>query len=137
MLSLATDGVIGAITCRSTHRSPYPPQGPIALARQVRYPVRHPLGIAVVELERTRGPRRELFGGTVPALHPREYRKLVLAVRYLVTNEKLARGHQSRLADHFDISRQRVNQIVTRERLRKLRVTPASASPDGTDAIIH
>ena len=70
----------------------------------------------------------------MPALDPAQYRKLVLAIRYLVTNDKLARGHQSRLADHFDVSRQRVNQIVTRERRRKLRLVAAdhvvAASPD-------
>ena len=61
----------------------------------------------------------------MPALDPAQYRKLVLAIRYLVSNDKLARGHQSRLADHFDVSRQRVNQIVSRERRRKLRLVAA------------
>ena len=57
----------------------------------------------------------------------------MLAVRYLVTNNKLARGHQARLADHFDVSRQRVNQIVNRERLRKLRLATGGAGAERAD----
>ena len=46
-------------------------------------------------------------------------RKLRTAVRYLVANESLERGHQSRLAEHFDVSRQRVHQVVNQERRRR------------------
>ena len=40
-------------------------------------------------------------------------------MRYLVANESLERGHQSRLAEHFDVSRQRVHQVVNQERRRR------------------
>jgi len=46
-------------------------------------------------------------------------RKLRTAVRYLVANDSLERGHQSRLAEHFDVSRQRVHQVVNQERKRR------------------
>jgi hypothetical protein len=45
--------------------------------------------------------------------------KLRIAVRYLVAKDVLERGHQSRLAEHFDISRQRVHQVVNQERARR------------------
>jgi hypothetical protein len=31
----------------------------------------------------------------------------------------MERGHQSRLAEHFDVSRQRVHQVVNQERRRR------------------
>jgi hypothetical protein len=45
--------------------------------------------------------------------------KLRVAVRYLISKDVLERGHQSRLAEHFDISRQRVHQVVNQERARR------------------
>ena len=45
--------------------------------------------------------------------------KLRVAVRYLIARDVLERGHQSRLAEHFDISRQRVHQVVNQERARR------------------
>jgi len=45
--------------------------------------------------------------------------KLRIAVRYLIRNDALARGHQSRLAEHFGFSRQRVSQIVGAELARQ------------------
>jgi hypothetical protein len=71
-------------------------------------------------------------GGPMPVLDGKRYRALTLAIRYLVTNDKLARGHQAQLAQHFDVSRQRVNQIVTRERIRKLNL--ASGHPTQLDS---
>ena len=53
---------------------------------------------------------------------PERLQKLRIAVRYLLTGDTLARGHQTRLAEHFDVSRQRVHQVVQEERLKKLRV---------------
>jgi DNA-binding transcriptional regulator LsrR (DeoR family) len=49
---------------------------------------------------------------------PERAEKLRVAVRYLLEKKTLRRGHQSRLAEHFGISRQRVNQIVDEERAR-------------------
>lgn len=46
-------------------------------------------------------------------------KKLRIAVRYLVARDVLERGHQSRLAEHFDVSRQRVHQVVNQERARR------------------
>ena len=45
--------------------------------------------------------------------------RLRLAVRYLVARDTLERGHQSRLAEYFDVSRQRVHQVVNQERARR------------------
>jgi hypothetical protein len=45
--------------------------------------------------------------------------KLRVAVRYLIARDVLERGHQSRLAEHFDISRQRVHQVVNQEKARR------------------
>lgn len=64
--------------------------------------------------------------------------KLRIAVRYLIAKDVLERGHQSRLAEHFDISRQRVHQVVNQERARRaallervrmIRAAQAAASP--------
>jgi hypothetical protein len=49
---------------------------------------------------------------------PDRLARLRIAVRYLVTRDQLARGHQSRLAEHFGITRQRVSQIVGDELAR-------------------
>lgn len=59
--------------------------------------------------------------------------KLRIAVRYLLDKDSLKRGHQSRLAEHFAVSRQRVHQVVTEERLghplpRGRSAPPTSAS---------
>ena len=48
-------------------------------------------------------------------------KKLRYVVHVLVQRDQLARGHQSRLADHFGMSRQRVHQIVVEERRRHAR----------------
>ena len=45
--------------------------------------------------------------------------KLRIAVRYLLERDCMAKGNQSRLAEHFKVSRQRVHQIVCEERARE------------------
>jgi len=47
---------------------------------------------------------------------PQRTEKLRIAVRYLLERGGLAQGSQSRLAEHFKVSRQRVHQIVVEER---------------------
>lgn len=49
---------------------------------------------------------------------PERTRKIRIAVRYLMERNCLAKGNQSRLAEHFHVSRQRVHQIVVEERRR-------------------
>jgi hypothetical protein len=49
---------------------------------------------------------------------PERTRKIRIAVRYLMEHDCLAKGNQSRLAEHFRVSRQRVHQIVVEERQR-------------------
>ena len=51
--------------------------------------------------------------------------KLRIAVRYLLDRECLAKGNQTRLAEHFKVSRQRVHQIVVEERQRDHEVVAA------------
>jgi hypothetical protein len=48
---------------------------------------------------------------------PQRTEKLRVAVRYLLERGSLVQGSQSRLAEHFRVSRQRVHQIVVEERL--------------------
>ncbi|HXK33642.1 MAG TPA: hypothetical protein VNM91_06500 [Dehalococcoidia bacterium] len=47
---------------------------------------------------------------------PQRTEKLRKAVRYMLEHGTLAPGSQSRLAEHFNVSRQRVHQIVVEER---------------------
>ena len=49
---------------------------------------------------------------------PERTRKIRVAVRYLIDHGCLHKGNQSRLAEHFQVSRQRVHQIVVEERQR-------------------
>lgn len=49
---------------------------------------------------------------------PQRTHKLRIAVRYLLERDCMAKGNQSRLAEHFQVSRQRVHQIVVEERER-------------------
>lgn len=65
-------------------------------------------------------PRREQKEHVGLRRDPERLEKLRIAVRYLLSNGSLARGHQTRLAEHFSLSRQRVHQVVEEERLRKL-----------------
>lgn len=48
--------------------------------------------------------------------------KLRIAIRYLLDRGPFPKGAQSRLAEHFDVTRQRVHQMVVEER-RKLGIT--------------
>jgi len=50
---------------------------------------------------------------------PERLQKLRVAIRYLLREDALARGHQTRLAEHFDVSRQRVHQVVNEEQDRR------------------
>lgn len=47
---------------------------------------------------------------------PERTRKIRVAVRYLLDHGCLHKGNQTRLAEHFHVSRQRVHQIVVEER---------------------
>ncbi|HXK33643.1 MAG TPA: hypothetical protein VNM91_06505 [Dehalococcoidia bacterium] len=71
---------------------------------------------------------------------PQRTQKLRIAVRYLLERDCMAKGNQSRLAEHFKVSRQRVHQIVVEERQR-LGFAPVSgqARPEGlhNDALPH
>jgi hypothetical protein len=59
---------------------------------------------------------------------PERTRKIRIAVRYLLERDCLAKGNQSRLAEHFQVSRQRIHQIVVEERQRLVGVpAPAAA----------
>ncbi len=52
---------------------------------------------------------------------PERLNKLRLAIRYLLREDALERGHQTRLAEHFSVSRQRVHQVVNEEQGRRER----------------
>ena len=52
---------------------------------------------------------------------PERLNKLRIAVRYLLRRDALQRGHQTRLAEHFSMSRQRVHQVVNEEQMRRER----------------
>jgi hypothetical protein len=47
---------------------------------------------------------------------PQRTERLRVAVRYMLEHGTLQPGSQSRLAEHFKVSRQRVHQIVVEER---------------------
>lgn len=59
---------------------------------------------------------------------PQRTEKLRTAVRYMLEHNTLVQGSQSRLAEHFRVSRQRVHQIVVEER-RTLRQDQREAAP--------
>ena len=52
--------------------------------------------------------------------------KLRTIIRYMLERGTLAPGDQSRLAEHFSLTRQRVNQLVTEERKS---IPPTSIAP--------
>ena len=63
---------------------------------------------------------------------PERTRKIRIAVRYLLDHGCLHKGNQTRLAEHFQVSRQRVHQIVVEERRRDMyagRSLPSSVRP--------
>jgi hypothetical protein len=47
---------------------------------------------------------------------PQRTEKLRRAVRYMLEHGTLVQGSQTRLAEHFKVTRQRVHQIVVEER---------------------
>ena len=61
---------------------------------------------------------------------PERLEKLRLAIRYLLRQDALSRGHQSRLAEHFSISRQRVHQVVNEEQVRREHATRTRSGAD-------
>ena len=61
--------------------------------------------------------------------NPERTRKIRVAVRYLLDHGCLRTGNQSRLAEHFHVSRQRVHQIVVEERGRDTYAMATAARP--------
>ncbi len=47
---------------------------------------------------------------------PQRTAKLRVAIRYLLEHGGIRQGAQSRLGEHFRVSRQRVHQVVVEER---------------------
>lgn len=58
---------------------------------------------------------------------PQRTERLRRAIRYMLDHGTLVQGSQSRLAEHFKVTRQRVHQIVVEERQRSAGVNPTSA----------
>ena len=60
---------------------------------------------------------------------PHRTEKLRVAIRYMLDRGTLVAGSQTRLAEHFSVSRQRVHQLVVEERRlmesRRLAADPA------------
>jgi hypothetical protein len=63
----------------------------------------------------------------MPRRDQERLRKLRVAVRYLLLKDALERGHQTRLAEHFDLTRQRVHQVVIEERQRHVAAAETAA----------
>ena len=58
---------------------------------------------------------------------PQRTERLRVAIRYMLEHDTLQPGSQSRLAEHFNVSRQRVHQIVVEERrTRHMELPPAN-----------
>lgn len=68
---------------------------------------------------------------TILRRDPERLAKLRLAIRYLLREDALARGHQSRLAEHFSMSRQRVHQVLNEEQQRQANAAISRARPAG------
>lgn len=49
---------------------------------------------------------------------PERLARLRIAVRYLLSNQAFSRGDQVKLAKHFNVTRQRVHQVIVEEELR-------------------
>lgn len=58
---------------------------------------------------------------------PQRTERLRRAIRYMLDHGTLVQGSQSRLAEHFKVTRQRVHQIVVEERQRSAGVNPPSS----------
>ena len=65
----------------------------------------------------------------MPRRDQERLRKLRVAVRYLLLKDALERGHQTRLAEHFDLTRQRVHQVVIEERDRRAAAIETASFP--------
>jgi hypothetical protein len=61
----------------------------------------------------------------MPKRDAERLRKLRVVVRHLVTQDALEHGHQSTIAKHFRMSRQRVHQVVLEERERRVAQVPS------------
>lgn len=59
---------------------------------------------------------------------PERTERLRRAVRYMLDHGTLVQGSQSRLAEHFKVTRQRVHQIVVEERQRNPGAQTSEAS---------
>lgn len=62
---------------------------------------------------------------------PERTQRLRIAVRHLLEKEALEKGIQSTLARHFNVSRQRVHQIVVEERQRSQQRAASTAGQHG------
>lgn len=58
---------------------------------------------------------------------PQRTERLRRAIRYMLDHGTLVQGSQSRLAEHFKVTRQRVHQIVVEERQRSAGVNSTAA----------
>ena len=59
---------------------------------------------------------------------PHRTERLRRAIRYLLEHGTLVQGSQSRLAEHFKVTRQRVHQIVVEERQRLVRTSSTEST---------
>ncbi len=64
---------------------------------------------------------------------PQRTEKLRRAVRYMLEHGTLVQGSQTRLAEHFKVTRQRVHQIVVEERREVMR-SAGGESPSYMDS---
>ena len=55
----------------------------------------------------------------MPRRDTERLRKLRVVVRHLITQDALEHGYQATIAKHFQLSRQRVHQVVIEERERR------------------
>jgi hypothetical protein len=60
---------------------------------------------------------------------PQRTEKLRRAIRYMLEQGTLVQGSQSRLAEHFHVTRQRVHQIVVDERHRVVGASGGQGAP--------
>ncbi|MBI5288468.1 MAG: hypothetical protein HY873_05805 [Chloroflexi bacterium] len=60
---------------------------------------------------------------------PQRTEKLRRAVRYMLEHGTLVQGSQTRLAEHFKVTRQRVHQIVVEERREVVRGAAGEGGP--------
>jgi hypothetical protein len=68
---------------------------------------------------------------------PERTRKIRIAVRYLMEHNCLHKGNQTRIAEHFQVSRQRVHQIVVEERHRRERAAATALRLEPTPRVVE